>query len=101
MTCFQCGEKFPAALLEMPRIGFREECSKCRADVRVCRNCTHYDPKMYNECREPQAERVADKDRSNRCDQFVLARDKSPGKDFQKEKLKQAAEALFRKKGEP
>lgn len=41
--------------------GRRDECDKCRADVHVCRNCKHYDPKVYNECREPQADRVQER----------------------------------------
>jgi hypothetical protein len=36
-------------------------------------NCTHYDPRAYNGCREPHAERVLDKDRSNFCDFFAYA----------------------------
>jgi hypothetical protein len=30
----------------------------------------HHDRSAYNECREPQAERVLDKERSNMCDFF-------------------------------
>jgi hypothetical protein len=36
----------------------------------VCRNCAHHDPAAYNECRESNAERVLEKERSNRCDYF-------------------------------
>jgi hypothetical protein len=31
-------------------------------------NCKHYDPKAYNSCNEPQADRVVDKERGNFCD---------------------------------
>ncbi len=51
-------------------IGRREMCAFCGADLHVCLNCRFYDPGIYNGCREPQAERVLDKDRSNFCDYF-------------------------------
>jgi len=91
--CFDCG----AELKFTDRVGLREECPHCRADVHVCRNCKFYDPKVYNECREPQAERILERDRTNRCDYF------SPGSRGEDEKskadqLKAAAEALFKKR---
>ena len=42
------------------------------ADVHCCRNCEFDDPGSYNECRETQAERVLEKDRSNFCDYFAF-----------------------------
>ena len=79
------------------KIGFREECMKCRSDLHVCKNCEFYDKKSYNECREPSAEVVREKDRANLCDFFsARAPGNSPGDE--KAKLKAAAEALFGKK---
>jgi hypothetical protein len=51
---------------------------------------------LYNECREPQADVVREKERANFCDYFS-ASDKigGPGKD--NDALKNAAEALFKK----
>ena len=51
----------------------REECEACGADLHVCRGCAHHHASAYNECREPRAERVLDKDRANRCDYFAPA----------------------------
>jgi hypothetical protein len=51
-------------------VGRRDSCSSCDADLHVCLNCKHYDTSAYNLCREPQADRVLDKDRSNYCDYF-------------------------------
>ncbi len=48
-----------------------ETCPKCNANVKVCRNCTFYDTAAYNECREPSADRVVDKEKSNFCDYFT------------------------------
>lgn len=55
------------------RVGRRESCPKCGADLHCCRNCRFYDPTVYNECRETQAERVVEKEKSNFCDYFELA----------------------------
>jgi hypothetical protein len=68
MQCFACGRELP--LRSGERVGFRDSCA-CGADLHVCRNCKHHDPAAYNECREPNAERVGDRDRGNRCDYFV------------------------------
>ncbi|MBN8541346.1 MAG: hypothetical protein J0L82_13220 [Deltaproteobacteria bacterium] len=76
--------------------GRRDECEKCRADVHVCRNCRHYDPKSYNECREPQADRIQEKSRANFCDFFLPGT--ASGGISEREKQKAAAEALFKKK---
>jgi len=63
--CFKCG-----SVLSTDSVGRRDSCDSCRSDVRVCKNCTFYDIKAYNECHEPQAERVLEKERSNYCDYF-------------------------------
>ncbi|MEE9614258.1 MAG: hypothetical protein V3W31_04800 [Thermodesulfobacteriota bacterium] len=65
--CFSCNKE-----LEVEKPGRGEECPSCGADVKVCLNCLFYDPDSYNECREPQAERVVTKDRANFCDCFAL-----------------------------
>jgi len=92
VVCFSCSKElsFPGT------IGRREECPHCRADVHVCKNCAHYDSKVYNECRETSAEVVREKERANFCDYFT------PGKggDGAQDKaaaLRAAAEALFKK----
>jgi hypothetical protein len=64
-TCHTCG-----ALIELEMVGRRDECPRCGADLHVCLNCNFYDPGRANQCYEPQAERVTEKDRSNFCDYF-------------------------------
>lgn len=54
------------------RIGRRETCPRCNRDLHVCLCCRFYAPGAYNDCREPQAERVVIKDRSNFCDFFAF-----------------------------
>jgi len=68
--CYSCRSQ-----LDLPRgspVSVNATCDKCGSDVRVCRNCKFFDVKSYNECHEPQAERVVDKERRNRCDFFVI-----------------------------
>ena len=78
--------------------GRRETCPHCGADLHCCFNCRFYDPDSYNQCREPQAERVLDKERGNFCDFFTFThvlRDSpaaAPG-----QTAKKRLEDLFRK----
>jgi hypothetical protein len=51
-------------------VGRQELCPSCEADLHCCLNCVFYERGLYNDCRERQAERVLDKDRSNFCDFF-------------------------------
>lgn len=89
--CYKCGES-----LSVPEpISRKEECPKCRSDVRVCANCEFYDPKVYNECRESQADRILEKERSNLCDFFKL-KSSSTSVQSDRERLKAQAEALFK-----
>jgi hypothetical protein len=69
MPCFSCNAAIELASGE--RIGFRDTCEKCDADLHVCLGCIHYDSTAYNQCREPNAEWVSDRERGNRCDYFV------------------------------
>ncbi|MBN1380990.1 MAG: hypothetical protein JXA41_04895 [Deltaproteobacteria bacterium] len=65
--CHQCGQEVDIK----KDLGRKETCPFCRADLRCCLNCIFYDPASYNACRETQAERVLDKDRSNFCEYFI------------------------------
>ena len=48
----------------------REECPKCLASPRACRGCDFYDTSASNDCREPMADLVAEKEAANLCDYF-------------------------------
>jgi hypothetical protein len=79
-------------------VGRQETCPSCGADLHVCLNCTFYSPAAYNECREPQAERVVDKKRSNFCDYFVFVDGAArKGQDAKKEEPRNRLDALFKK----
>jgi hypothetical protein len=67
-VCFSCDAQLDAG----DKPGRADTGSVCDADVHCCCNCEFYDPGSYNECRETQAERVLEKDRSNFCDYFAF-----------------------------
>lgn len=92
-TCFHCGR---ALHYEKITVGRRDTCDGCGSDVHVCKNCRHYDPSCYNECREPQGERVVDKERSNFCDYFSLGAAAAAGGKSTSDVLKEL-DNLFKK----
>jgi hypothetical protein len=95
MRCFACGAALELASGE--RVGFRDACARCGADLHVCRNCAHHDPAAHNECREPGTERVADRERANRCDWFAPG-DARPGAEpGARHAARAGLDALFKK----
>ena len=93
-TCFKCGQT-----LEETQFGRQDQCPKCYASTHCCLNCSHYDSTRYNECTEPVAERVVEKNKSNFCDYFKPSNKTraSQPPDSRQDALKRA-EALFKKK---
>jgi hypothetical protein len=69
MNCFHCAR----AVEVKERVAFRDTCAGCDRALHACLNCEFYDPSYNNQCREPQAERVVDKDRPNFCEYFAPA----------------------------
>ena len=66
MQCLSCRKEIGVT----GRVGFRDECPRCGADLHSCRHCRFHDPGAYNQCRESSAERVSDKEKANRCEYF-------------------------------
>ncbi len=95
MICFQCQKE--TGLKE--NVGRRDVCPHCGADAKVCLNCEFHDKRLENECREPKAERVVEKNRSNFCDLFSANKNQLGEKaGLAPIDLKAKAEALFKKK---
>ena len=92
--CHACGQE-----LQIERkVGRSEICSHCGADLHVCLNCLFFSPTDYNQCREPQAERVVEKSRSNFCDYFTLADGATRGREVsKKDDARSRLDGLFRK----
>lgn len=77
-------------------IGRSEECPECFCDLRCCKMCSFYDTHAYNECREPVAQRIVDKEKANFCDYFKLGSSGADSASTKKNAL-EAANALFKK----
>ena len=64
LVCWRCG----AALADEPLpLARAAACVACRADLHVCKMCEFYATGIANDCREPIAERVVNKERANFC----------------------------------
>ncbi len=96
MRCFACDA--PVELAAGERVGFRDTCARCGADLHVCRNCSHHDPSAQNQCREPSAEWVPERERANRCDWFSPGAGGGGDAVRAQQRAKSDLEALFRKK---
>lgn len=94
MNCLTCNRPLP------PPPWMRQDlCPHCSASLHACVYCVFHDPMSHNSCRETQAERVVDKERSNFCDYFKPGEKTGgpAGEDRAKETAKAAFEALFKK----
>ncbi len=78
--------------------GRADSCSKCGRDTRVCKGCFFYDLSSSHECRESQADRVLDKEKSNFCDYFRPKLAGGSSAPLSQAALKAVADALFKKK---
>jgi len=67
LRCSMCGAVVPPPV----EIGPESKCPKCRADLRSCKNCRHFDTGARFECTEPITERVTKKDIRNACELFI------------------------------
>jgi len=96
-VCHRCKKELEVG----NRVGRKETCPFCGTDLRVCLNCRFYDVSAYNQCREPQAERVVDKDRSNFCEYFVFGEaGKQRGREGKTPDAKATLEAFFKNEDE-
>ena len=70
ITCAQCFQELKQNPGE--KVFRNDECPHCSAPLRTCKMCEHYNPQSYNECKEPVAERVIDKEKANFCNFFRI-----------------------------
>ncbi|MGE0372315.1 MAG: hypothetical protein AB7Q01_10560 [Gammaproteobacteria bacterium] len=71
-VCWKCGAEQQELLLPLARLA---ECPSCRAQLHVCRMCRYFDTKAAQQCREPVADLVTDKQRANFCGYFQIRPD--------------------------
>jgi hypothetical protein len=93
MQCYRCGAPFDGE-----RVPVRGVCSRCSAFLHCCRNCDHYAPGLANDCREPQAARVSDKEQGNFCDWFRPATAAHAPAGPSAGEARAALDALFKKR---
>ena len=74
--CMSCDAELPADL----RIGRETLCPKCDAYLHACIQCRFYEPTLHNQCLEPEADYVGDRQKANFCDFFALAGTRDSGK---------------------
>jgi hypothetical protein len=58
--------------------------------------CQFYDPKSYNECREPNADRITEKEKANFCDYYKINSGLNDAEKQRQDALAKAA-SLFKK----
>ena len=66
LRCSLCGVIVPPPI----DIQLDSQCPKCKADLRACKNCQHFDSGAQFECTEPIPERITKKDVRNVCEFF-------------------------------
>lgn len=90
--CWKCQAELGDLLLPLSRLS---KCRNCKTDLHVCKLCEFYDTTVNNHCREPIADKVNDKTRSNFCGYFQITR-VSPSTDNNEiENNKATLESLF------
>lgn len=89
-SCWSCGRELAAA-----DYGRETNCLGCGRPTRCCRNCRWFDRSASNQCREPVADPVQEKERPNFCGWFEAASPEREAAD-DAEALRKAAEDLFR-----
>jgi len=99
MLCYCCKKE---VAVDGNTVRRSDSCPNCGSDLRVCKNCSFYDERVYNECSEHNAERVVDKTKASFCEffnpnQLKASGAKSDSPQDRTEALKKAAEALFKK----
>ena len=67
--CWKCGAEYKLA-----GTPGRSETCLCGADLKVCRNCISYDPRVAEQCRDRRADPVAEKHLANYCEYFEMVR---------------------------
>jgi hypothetical protein len=69
-SCWKCNTEW----LEKHSPGFRDECEKCFAPLRCCKNCRFFIERSSVWCNEPMArdEIPSDNEKANKCSYFMF-----------------------------
>lgn len=93
VSCFSCGDSvtFDRSL------GRKDTCPECDADMKVCLNCKFHDRSAPQQCREPTAEYVSNKERANFCGAFEPSNAQGASGATDADDARARLEALFKK----
>jgi len=94
-VCHACGK--PVAIEK--KLSRAAVCPNCQRDLHACKNCRFFDRAVHNQCRETQAEWVADKEKANFCDYFVFADRAAVTAGNPPEAARKKLDELFKKTG--
>ena len=92
LYCYYCKKNIP--VLGAFKVARTEDCPYCTRALHCCRMCKFYDARVYNECKESNADRVVDKEKANFCDYFVLQEGRRD--ETSVDALKASADSLFK-----
>lgn len=67
MHCNKCKK---LAVEKGVKVGFREECPFCGADLHTCSHCRYYSLGKPNDCLVPGTDYVRDREANNFCEDF-------------------------------
>jgi len=69
LVCWKCG----ASIVDLPMpLSRYASCTACDAPLHVCKACKFYDKTRSNQCQEPIAEPVYEKEKANFCELFQV-----------------------------
>ena len=94
--CHSCGNEQIFDVKVGVKVGRRDSCPHCGADLHVCKNCRLYEPSIHNQCREPEASFIRDREASNFCAHFDMADSDAPKAKENIDAAKAKLEALFK-----
>lgn len=91
--CHACKKEISGEL----KVGRRDVCPSCGADLRCCLNCRFYDRAVSKQCRETVTELVKEKEKSNFCEYFVIVENRIVAVDARSTPTRKALDDLFKK----
>ena len=95
--CWTCKNEIWFDVKVGVKVGRRDACMHCGADLHVCKNCALHDPNIHNQCREPEAQFIRDRETANFCPHFDFRNsDAAPKDNDQVATAKAKLDALFK-----
>ena len=92
-TCHACKKE----LADDVKVGRKDACPFCGADLRCCLNCVFFDRTVSKQCRETVTELVKEKEKANFCDYFVFVENRIAAADAGSAQARRALDDLFKK----